>query len=99
MDGTHLRITLSKIHPNPYRRLDRYPVLESKVEARRASIRETSFWDNLVARPHPTLPGHVQLAYGHNRLEAVRREFSEEHEIGLVVRDLDNGTMVKIKQD
>lgn len=88
-----MKFTLSQIDANPFRRIDRYPFNEKKVAALRDSIRATSFWDNIVAR---VVDGRAQLAYGHHRMEALRREYSPDHEIDLIVRDLSDELMLKM---
>jgi hypothetical protein len=46
-----MKVSLSLIQANPYRDMDKYPISESKVKALLESIRQTDFWDNLLARP------------------------------------------------
>lgn len=86
-------VTLSQVHPNPHRDMDRYPILEEKIDRLQESIQSTGFWENIIARP--TQDG-VELAYGHHRLEALRREFPPDHEIEIIVRDLTDSEMLKI---
>jgi hypothetical protein len=74
--------------------MDKYPILRNKVDALKASINQTSFWDNVLARPAPGQPGKVEIAYGHHRLTAVRE--LEIKEVDLIVKDLDDSTMLKI---
>jgi hypothetical protein len=52
------------------------------------SIGRTGFWDNVVVRRHPTKPGRFELAYGHNRLDAVR--LAPISTVTLPVADLSN---------
>ena len=87
---------LRDIDPNPFRNLKGYPLNPKKIDALRASIGATDFWDNILARPHPTKPGRAQVAYGHHRLEALRREFGPNHKITLTIRSLDNARMIKV---
>ena len=84
---------LSEISPNPFRHVDRYPINQEKVAQLRASIRETGFWDNVVARVGAAGP---EIAYGHHRLEAAKQELGPDHEIDLIVRDLSDEMMLKI---
>jgi hypothetical protein len=88
-----MRIAVKDLHPNPFRDLKRYPVKPEKVEALRKSMRETTFWDNLLARKAPDGDGY-ELAYGHNRWEALKREHQDEIEIP--VRKLTDTEMAKI---
>jgi hypothetical protein len=84
---------ISEVDANPFRHIDRYPVREDKIQALRESIRSTSFWDNIVAR---VVDGRAQIAYGHHRLEALRREYNGDFKINLIVRELPDDMMLKI---
>lgn len=46
-----MRVAVDNIIPNPYRDMDKFPINEEKVKALVESIRQTDFWDNLLARP------------------------------------------------
>lgn len=83
-----------EIRPNPFRDIKRYPLENEKIEALRESIRSTSFWDNIVARIGKD--GHPEIAYGHHRLEALRKELGEDAHIYLTIRPLDDAEMLKI---
>jgi len=89
-----MKIKVSRIKPNPYRRIKTYPIDEDKVKRLETSIQETTFWDNLVARPHPKREGYFQLAYGHHRLMAL--ENLGINTIDIPVRNIDNATMLRI---
>jgi hypothetical protein len=89
-----MKVRVADLRPNPFRHLDRDPVKPDKVEALKASIEETSFWDNLVARKSPNSDGGFEIAYGHNRLQALRD--LRVAEIDIAIRDLDNNKMAKI---
>lgn len=86
-----MKILVSKLRPNPFRRVDAYPIDREKVEALKASIEETSFWDNLLARK---ADDGYEIAYGHHRLEALKE--LKIKEIDIPVRDIDDGMMIKI---
>jgi hypothetical protein len=87
---------LSRVDPNPFRRMDRYPIQRDKVDALKRSIEATTFWDNIVARPHPADLRRVQVAYGHHRLVALREIYSSNHKNNLIVRELDDASMLRI---
>lgn len=89
----HRRIAISKVAPNPFRHVERYPIRADKVQALRESIRKTGWWGNIVARESG---GKVQIAYGHHRLEAVKKELGASAEIEVIVRDLDDEAMLQI---
>jgi ParB-like chromosome segregation protein Spo0J len=86
-----MRIAVKDLQPNPFRHLDRYPIRRDKVDALKASIRSTEFWDNLVARKNGS---GYEIAYGHHRLVALQ-ELGVKG-VDIPVRDLDDATMLKI---
>lgn len=87
-----MRIEVNRLLPNPYRRIDRYPIMYNKVESLKNSINETGFWDNLLARPSSN--GCFEIAYGHHRLQAIKELGIKE--VDIPVRDLDDATMIKV---
>ena len=89
-----MRVKLKNVNPNPYRDMGSYPILRTKVDQLKKSIASTSFWDNIVAREDGK--GGIQIAYGHHRLTALRELYDGEHELDFIVRDLDDGDMLKI---
>ena len=84
-------LLVKDLKPNPFRRIDRYPINREKVEILKTSINETDFWDNLLARKNGD---GYEIAYGHHRLIALRELGIKE--IDIPVRKLDNGLMIKI---
>ena len=86
-----MKIQVSKLQPNPFRRMDEYPIDREKVESLKSSIKDTSFWDNILARKSN---GQFQIAYGHHRLVALKA--LKVKEVDIPVRDLDDGMMIKI---
>jgi len=86
-----MRIEVKKIKPNPFRDLTKYKIDSYKVDALVTSIRETSFWDNILARP---MDGKYEIAYGHHRLFAIQKVGLEK--VDIPVRELDDATMIKI---
>lgn len=81
------------IQPNPFRNMKQYPIKRQKVDALKESIKRTTFWDNIVAR---VVNGKPQIAYGHHRLVALQEALPKNTEVGLIVRDLSDGDMLKI---
>ena len=73
-----MKIKVNDLKPNPYRKMDQYPVNKEKIAALKASIAETTFWDNLLARKRN---GHYQIAYGHHRLIALQELKTKEVDI------------------
>ncbi|MCY3021266.1 MAG: ParB/RepB/Spo0J family partition protein, partial [Planctomycetota bacterium] len=95
-----MKIALRDLRPNPYRDMAQYPIHREKVEALKASIRATGFWDNMLVRKAPG-GAHYELAYGHHRLEALKELVREKvieagFEMDVPVRKLDDATMIRI---
>lgn len=89
------RIAIRDLEPNPYRHIDKYQIVEEKVERLIASYGESGFWDGSIqVRPHPTKAGKFQLAFGHHRKEAAKRAGLKE--LGVVVAARDNATMLRM---
>jgi hypothetical protein len=95
---TEMKIAISDLRPNPFRRLDRYPVSREKIEALKASIKDTGFWDNLLCRAAPDGRGY-QLGYGHSRHETLKELAKTDPAfkfIDIPVRDLSDEAMLKM---
>lgn len=89
-----MKIILKNIMPNPYRGMKQYPIDRAKIESLKISIKETSFWDNILVRPHPTKKGKYQIAYGHHRYITLKE--LDYKEIDIPVRDLTDAMIIKI---
>jgi hypothetical protein len=87
----HEMISVDAIDPNPHRNLERNPINPEQVEKLVDSIGRTGFWENVVVRKHPEIKGRFQLAYGHNRLEALR--LSDISEVRLPIAELSKWDM------
>jgi len=48
-----MKVKINQLNPNPYRDMENYPINREKVEALKASMEQTGFWDNILARPKP----------------------------------------------
>jgi len=90
-----MKIKVKNLVANPYRNIEAYPIDRAKVEQLRNSIRETTFWDNILARPAPG-NGQYQIAYGHHRLVAIKEELGKDTTIDIPVRDLSDEDMLRI---
>lgn len=86
-----MKIKVKDLEANPFRQIKKYPIDREKVKALKISIGETSFWDNIIVRKEDK---HFQIAYGHHRLIALRE--LKIKEVNIPVRELDDGTMIKI---
>jgi ParB-like chromosome segregation protein Spo0J len=58
-----------------------------------ASIGQTGFWDNILARKKDD---QIQIAYGHHRLAALRQCMKPNDTVDIPVKPLDDATMLKI---
>ena len=87
------KVKLADLEQNPWRDYVGYKIRDDKVAQLMESIRETGFWPNLVGREKD---GKIQLAYGHHRLDALRKLFPPEAEIEITVKNLSDGTMAKM---
>ena len=88
-----MKIKVSDLEANPYRNIAKYPIDRTKVDALKISIKETSFWDNILVRPS-TNKGKYEIAYGHHRHIAIKEVGLKE--IDVPCRELTNAQMVKI---
>jgi hypothetical protein len=93
----HVMIAVAAIRPNPHRNFTRNPLREDQVVKLLESIDRTGFWENLVVRESPARNGEYQLAYGHNRLEALRRKRIVE--VRLPVAGLNDWDMYQAMRD
>ena len=89
-----MKIKVKNIVANPYRKIEHYPIDKAKVDALKTSIKEKTWWDNVLLRPHPTEKGKYQLAYGHHRWFALQELGFKE--IDVPVRDIGDATMLQI---
>jgi hypothetical protein len=81
------------IQPNPFRHIAHYPIKAEKIDALRESLRTTGYWGNIVARKHD---GKVEIAYGHHRLVALKKEYGADEKVDLIIRDLSDEAMLQI---
>jgi hypothetical protein len=88
-----MKIAVTELKPNPFRRMEHYPIVAEKVEALLNSITSTSFWDNLLARSAEDGEGY-EIAYGHHRLAALKKAGITE--VDIPVRPLSDDDMVRI---
>lgn len=85
-----INVSTSEIEPNPHRNLERYPYIEKKIEALLRSIKDVGFLEGVIGR---RVGNHVQIAFGHHRVEAARRAGLKS--IPIILRDLDDLDMLK----
>jgi hypothetical protein len=95
--GELRRIAIGELRPNPFRRLDEYPIVREKVDALKRSIASTGFWGTIVGRPADD--GRVEIAFGHHRLVSLRESLGPEQEVEIIVRELTNEDMLRMMAD
>jgi hypothetical protein len=88
-----MKVQIKDLEPNPYRDIKNYPMDQIKIETLKNSIEQTGFWDNILARK---INGHIQIAYGHHRLEALKLVKKPTDYIDIPIKDLDDATMIQI---
>ena len=79
------------LEPNPFRDIKNYPIEEDRIQGLMNSIKETGFWDNIPVRKDGQ---KFQIAYGHHRLEALKRLGIEE--IEAPVKEIRDEDMIRI---
>lgn len=90
----HRMVRLSDLKPNPFRDMTEFPIHEDKVEALIGSINKDGYWNNIEARPAADGIGY-EIAYGHHRVEALRRVFGPDAEVAVMVEDFTNDAMIR----
>jgi ParB-like chromosome segregation protein Spo0J len=91
------KIAVGKLRPNPFRRLDEYPIQREKIDALKRSFASTGFWGTIVGRPVDD--GCIEIAFGHHRLKALQEAMKPKECVELIVRDLSNETMLRMMAD
>ena len=86
-----MKIQVKDIKPCPFRDMNKYPIDRDTVESLKGSIRETEFWDNLVARKNGN---GYEIPYGHHRLTALQELGIKE--IDIPVKNLSDSMMLKM---
>jgi hypothetical protein len=92
LEGEPTVLPLAAIKPNPYRDIARFPLDEVVVTELMGSVRRNGFIQNIVGRSDGN--GGVELAFGHHRVEAIRR-LNENASVEVQVRPLDDIQMLQ----
>ncbi len=88
-----MEVKIKDLKPNPYRDLDNYPINKEKIEALKASIKQTGFWDNILARE---INGQIQIAYGHHRLIALQEIMKNDDIVDIPIKKLPDSVMIQV---
>jgi hypothetical protein len=91
--SARVRVKLKDIKPNPFRSFEVYPLNEDRIQRLITSIKETGFWDNIIGRKKEN---KVEIAYGHHRVEALKRIYPETKQIEIMVRNFSDEEMLRI---
>lgn len=91
-----MKVQLNKIDPNPFRDIEHYPIQQSKVENLKRSINKTGYWDTIVGRVSPKNKGHIQIAFGHHRLTALKDIFKPSDEIEIIIKNFSDDDMLRV---
>lgn len=86
-------VRLGDVKPNPFRNIESYPILPSKVATLKASIEDTGFWENVTGR---MVDGEIQIAYGHHRLAAALEALGSDYIQMFPIRDHSDEMMLRI---
>jgi PII-like signaling protein len=83
-----------KVLINSFRRIERYPIDERKVERLVESYRQTGYWGNLVGRVIGK--DSIELAYGAHRRIAMDRYHKPTDKVPVIVQALDDEMMIRM---
>lgn len=90
------KVKVKDLLPNPFRNMDHYRIPEEKIEALIRSFKTSGVWPTVVARK---AGNKIEKAFGHARTEAAKRLYGPNHEIEVVIMDLDDETMLRMMAD
>ena len=90
-----MKVRIKNLHPNPFRDIENYPIDTTKVGQLIASIKQTGYWGNILAR---VCDGEIQIAYGHHRLEALRKLYGGDSDVKVAIniKPISDADMVRI---
>ena len=89
-----MKIHVDRVLPSPWRDFGRYPLAEERIQTIEGSIKDTGLWPVFLGRWSPTREGFVEMAFGHTRLEAAKRQGIRSIEIE--IRELSDEQMLRI---
>ena len=78
------KVAIKDLRPNPFRRLEEYPIHRDKVEVLKRSFVSTFFWGTIVGRPADEQL--TRAAMGTTRLVALRESMGPDESVGIIVR-------------
>lgn len=91
--GKVRNVKIGDILNNPFRDFDIYPLSKEKIESLEKSFSESGDWAILSGRE--TTGGKIEIAFGHHRLEAMKRIYGPDYEIDIKIEELTDDEMIK----
>ena len=91
-------VPLRDLVANPYRHIERYAIVEEKVEALIQSYENTGFWHGSIQGRRRD-DGKVEIGFGHHRLAAAKRAKPKIDPVGVVIADRTNRDMLLMMAD
>lgn len=85
-----IEVPMGKIDPNPWRKLDEFPLEPHRLDALDASIQKTGIWPRILARK---VGDRYEQAFGHHQIELMRRHGLKT--CYLLVTEFSDGDMVQ----
>jgi len=86
------QIAIENLLPNPFRKIESYPIVRQAVEELKKSMEETGVWVGIVARKAEQ-NSKYEIAFGHHRLAAIKE--LEIKEVPVDVQEIDDLRMVQ----
>jgi ParB-like nuclease domain len=88
-----MKFQLKEIHPNPFRRIEKYPIRKDKVAELKESINAVGFWEGVPVRINEK--GKPELVFGHHRLAALKELYSGTEEFNWNVVKYSDAQMIQ----
>jgi hypothetical protein len=88
------RFAIKEILPNPFRRIEKYPLVPAKIEDLTESIETTGFWENVVIRINAQ--GKPELTGGHHRLATLKKMYPGTQQFDWIVVAATDAKMVQM---
>lgn len=92
---TRMKFALKNVRQNPFRDFSLDPIRQDQVQNLRESIGKHGFQQNIAGRVRD---GKAEIAAGHHRLEALKKQFGTDHEIELLIGPFTDAQMIQLMQ-
>lgn len=94
-----MKISITKILPNPFRNLKLYPLDNQQIAKLKTSIDRHGFLGGVRVRKSKERDGFYELAYGHTRIEAMRQAGRKEIDLDVVAMDDDEMIRLMVSEN